>query len=209
MSFRALDILGNVDCIACEDTRVTLKLLNRYDIKKPLLSYHSKSRESVVKNIEKLILSGKDVALVTDSGTPGLSDPGGKLISKLLTIGIDIIPIPGPTAAHTALVASGYSFAEYTFLGFLSSKPARRRKKLQGLRNNRTVFIFYESPHRILGFLNDVVEIFGDVNIVVAKEMTKKYEKYYRGSSNDVAEELKRDGVRGEYTIVIDNRAKA
>jgi 16S rRNA (cytidine1402-2'-O)-methyltransferase len=209
VSFRALDVLGSVNCIVCEDTRVTLKLLNSYSIKKRLLSYHSKSRGSVVKGIEKLILSGKDVALVTDSGTPGVSDPGSKLIARMLNLGIEIIPIPGPSAVHTALAASGISFAEYTFLGFLSSKPARRRRKLQDLRNNRTVYIFYESPHRILSFIKDVIEVFGDVSVLVAKEMTKKYEKYYRGNSSDVAEGLERDGVRGEYTIVIDNRAKA
>ena len=209
ISFRALDVLGGVDCIVCEDTRVTLKLLNCYTIKKPLLSYHSNSRDSVVKSIEKLIISGKDVALVTDSGTPGVSDPGSKLISKLLNLGVDIVPVPGPSAAHSALVASGFSIAEYTFFGFLSSKQARRRKQLQELSDRETVFIFYESPHRVLGFLNDVVEIFGDVNILVAKEMTKKYERYYRGRSSDVAEGLKSDGVKGEYTIVIDNRAKA
>jgi 16S rRNA (cytidine1402-2'-O)-methyltransferase len=206
LSFRALDVLRSVNCIVCEDTRVTLKLLNSYAIKKPLLSYHSKSRDSVIRGIEKRIMSGKDVALVTDSGTPCISDPGSKLISSVLNAGIPVVPVPGPSAVHTAIMASGLSFAEYIFMGFLSSKPVRRRRKLEELKDNRIVFVFYESPHRILSFLNDVTEVFGEVKVLVAKEMTKRYERYYRGSSSDVTQEIRRDGVRGEYTIVIDNR---
>jgi 16S rRNA (cytidine1402-2'-O)-methyltransferase len=206
LSFRALDVLRSVNCIVCEDTRVTLKLLNSYAIKKPLLSYHSKSRDSVIRGIEKRIMSGKDIALVTDSGTPCISDPGSKLISSALNAGITVVPVPGPSAVHTAIMASGLSFAEYIFMGFLSSKPGRRRRKLEELCDNRVVFVFYESPHRVLGFLKDVTEVFGEVKVLVAKEMTKRYERYYRGSPSDVTQEIQCDGVRGEYTIVIDNR---
>jgi len=206
VTFRAIEVLTSVHYIACEDTRVTLKLLNRYEISKPLISYHSKSRGSVAARIEKLVREGMDVALVTDSGTPGVSDPGNELVARILGSGMEVVPIPGPSAVHAALVGAGIRFSEYTYFGFLSAKRSRRRKKLEVLKGLDTVFVIFESPHRIDGFLNDVLEIFGDVTVYLAKEMTKKFEKYYRGKVSDVRERLRADGVRGEYTVVVDNR---
>ena len=206
VTFRAVEVLSSVDYIACEDTRITLKLLNSYGVSKPLISYHSKSKSSAAARIEKLVKGGADVALVTDSGTPGVSDPGNELVARMLESGLEVVPIPGPTAVNAALVGAGIRFAEYTFLGFFSAKRSRRRKKLQGLKDIDTVFVIFESPHRIVCFVNDLLEIMGNVKIYVAKEMTKRFEKYYRGPVAEVLKMLLADGVRGEYTIVVDNR---
>jgi 16S rRNA (cytidine1402-2'-O)-methyltransferase len=206
VTYRAVEVLRDVQYIACEDTRVTLKLLNSYGIKKPLISYHSKSSDAVVTRIEKLVAGGNDVALVTDSGTPGVSDPGNELVARILEHGFEVVPVPGPSAVHTALVGAGICYARYTFLGFLSAKKSRRRRRLDALKDRDTVFVIFESPHRIVGFLADLLDICGNVSVYVAKEMTKRFEKYYRGSLSDVREQIVADGVKGEYTIVVDNR---
>jgi 16S rRNA (cytidine1402-2'-O)-methyltransferase len=190
ITLRALDVLRNVDCIVCEDTRVTVKLLNRYEIKKPLLSFHSKSSKSVFNKIERIMLSGKNAALVTDSGTPLISDPGAALVRDLISLGISVTPVPGPSSVHTALVASGIPMDKYTFVGFLSSKAARRKRQLAELSGTPTIFVFFESPHRILAFLNDAAGIFGEVPVCVAKEMTKKFETYYRGSFSEILSKM-------------------
>lgn len=206
ITIRAVEVLRSVQYIACEDTRVTLKLLNSHQISKPLISYHSKSRGAVAARIVKLIESGNDVALVTDSGTPGVSDPGNELVARVLEHGMDVVPVPGPSAVHAALAGTGISFAEYTFLGFLSAKRSRRRRKLEELKGRAAVFVVFESPHRLVGFLADLLEIFGDVAVYVAKEMTKRFENYYRGKVSDVQSQIVTEGVKGEYTVVIDNR---
>ena len=206
ITLRALEILKSVDCIVCEDTRVTLKLLNRYEIKKHLVSFHSKSRGSVLKKINRIMLEGSNIALVSDSGTPVISDPGSKLVQYLLKNGTAIVPVPGPSSVHTVLMASGISLSKYTFIGFLSSKTSRRKRMLENLKNFKTTYVFFESPHRIIAFLEDALESFGHVQGCVAKEMTKKFEKYYRGEISDIIGMMKADGIKGEYTIVIDNR---
>lgn len=206
ITLRALEILKYADFIVCEDTRVTIKLLNRYGIKKPLISFHSKSKDTVLKKISDLVLSGGNIALVSDSGTPVISDPGAKLIQSLIDLGTRVVPIPGPSSVHTALMASGIPLSEYTFIGFLSNKTSRRRKTLEKLKNLKTTFVFFESPYRILSFLEDALTIFGPVRGCVAKEMTKKFEKYYRGDISEILRMLQDDGVKGEYTLVIDNR---
>jgi len=206
ITLRALEILKYADFIVCEDTRVTIKLLNRYGVKKPLISFHSKSKDAVLKKISDLVLSGRNIALVSDSGTPVISDPGAKLIQELIDLGARVVPIPGPSSVHTALMASGIPLSEYTFIGFLSNKASRRRKTLEKLKNLKTTFVFFESPYRILSFLEDALTIFGPVRGCVAKEMTKKFEKYYRGDISEILRMLQDDGVKGEYTLVIDNR---
>jgi len=206
ITLRALEILKSVDCIVCEDTRVTLKLLNRYEIKKHLVSFHSKSSGGVLKKINRIMLEGSNIALVSDSGTPVISDPGSKLVQYLLKNGTTIVPVPGPSSVHTVLMASGISLSEYTFIGFLSSKKSRRKRMLENLKNFKTTYVFFESPHRIIAFLEDALESFGHVQGCVAKEMTKKFEKYYRGEISDIIGMMKADGIKGEYTIVIDNR---
>ncbi len=206
ITLRALEVLQAADLIACEDTRVSLKLLNRYEIKKPLLSFHSQSHQSVVERILQAIRKGSSVAYVTDSGTPSISDPGARLVQRVIDNGGKVVPVPGPSAALTALAASGIAFGEYIFLGFLSNKSTRRRRALSSLKNQKNLLVLYESPHRLLPFLRDVRDIFGDIPCIVAKEMTKKFEKYYRGSAGEVIEMIDRDGVRGEYTVLLDNR---
>jgi 16S rRNA (cytidine1402-2'-O)-methyltransferase len=208
ITLRALDVLRGVDYVVCEDTRVTIKLLNRYEIRKPLISFHSKSAESALRRIVELLGRGNSIALVTDSGTPLISDPGGKLIEELVAGGVKITPVPGPSAVHTALAASGFSISGYTFVGFLSSKPSRRRRELGELKEMRTIFVFYESPHRLLAALGDFIAVFGDAPVCAAKEMTKKFEKYYRGNLQAVIKELQGETVRGEYTVVVDNRRR-
>ncbi len=206
ITLRAVDTLKNVDCVVCEDTRVTLKLLNRLEIKKPLISYHARSREPVVKRIGEMVREGRSIALVTDSGTPAVSDPGAVLIEHLIRLNAKIVPVPGPSSVHAVLAASGFSFAEYSFQGFVSNKKSRRKKTLSALKTRRTVLVFFESPHRVLSFLEDAREIFGPVRTCIGKEMTKKFEKFYRGDIGEIFLELTQDGARGEYTIVIDNR---
>ena len=208
ITLRALDVLRSVDCVACEDTRVTIKLLNRYEIRKPLISFHSKSAYSALRRIVDLLGRGNSVALVTDSGTPLISDPGGKLIEELVAKGVKVTPVPGPSAVQTALAASGFSISDYTFVGFLSSKPSRRSRELGELKETRVLLVFFESPHRLLATLGDALAAFGGVPVCVAKEMTKKFEKYYRGSLQTVIKELQEDSVRGEYTVVVDNRRR-
>jgi 16S rRNA (cytidine1402-2'-O)-methyltransferase len=208
ITLRALDVLRHVDCIICEDTRVTLKLLNRYEIKKQLLAFHSKSKKVVFNKIEGLLLGGKNAALVTDSGTPVISDPGAVLVRNMIERGITVVPIPGPSSVHTALAASGIPIDRYTFAGFMSNKSARRKKQLKELSDSPTIFVFFESPHRVVSFLNDAAGVFGDVPVCVAKEMTKKYEMYYRGSFSEILKKMEEKAVKGEYTIVIDNRKK-
>jgi 16S rRNA (cytidine1402-2'-O)-methyltransferase len=206
ITLRALETLRSADLIACEDTRVTLKLLNRYEIKKPLLSFHAKSQQSVIERILRTIQDGARVVYVSDSGTPSVSDPGARLVQRILDEGGDVVPIPGPSAVHAALAASGIPYGEYIFLGFLSNKAARRRRTLSRLKEQESLIILYESPHRLLSFLHDVHDIFGDVHCIVAKEMTKKFEKYYRGSVAEVTDGVAGDGVKGEYTVILDNR---
>jgi len=206
ITLRALETLGAVDYIACEDTRVTIKLLNRYEIKKKMKSLHAASPEAAVNKIAGDVGRGLNVAYVTDSGTPSVSDPGCSLCRAVLQSGGSVVSVPGPSAVHAALVGSGIGFSGYTFIGFLSNKKSRRRRDLLRLRENHEVLVFYESPHRLLAFMQDVLDIFGNIEGCVAKELTKKFEKYYRGGVENIIEDIVRDGARGEYTVVLDNR---
>jgi 16S rRNA (cytidine1402-2'-O)-methyltransferase len=206
ISPRALRVLRQVDVIACEDTRVTLKLLSRYRIKKALVSFHAGSSRRVLDRITGIIRDGRSVAYVTDGGTPAVSDPGCTLVSRVVDAGGEVIPIPGPSAVHASLAASGICFSEYTFLGFLSNKSSRRRRKLEEVCSREGVFVFFESPHRLIPFLHDVLDICGEARICLSKEMTKLHETHYRGSVSDVTRRVEKDGARGEYTVVLDTR---
>jgi 16S rRNA (cytidine1402-2'-O)-methyltransferase len=207
LTFRARDVLGSVKLIACEDTRMTRKLLTRHQIRNRVISFHARSRESAAEKIVRS-LHGGSVAYVTDSGTPTVSDPGAALVRRVLEAGMRVVPVPGPSAVHAALAGSGFAFSEYTFAGFLSNKPARRRKKLSQLRGLKTLLVFFESPHRLLAMLHDAHELFGDIPCVVAKEMTKRFERFYRGSMGEIVDMIEADGVRGEYTVILDNRGR-
>ncbi len=205
ISYRAVRILSSVDGIICEDTRHTAKLLNRYEIKKPLYSYHSYNKERVSDKILNKIVEGKDLALVTDSGTPCISDPGTLLVSQAVEMNIPIVPIPGPSAFVTLLSISGFPTNSFQFTGFLSIKKNKRLKRLNELSNYKGVIILYESPHRILKLIEEMAEVFPEQNILVGRELTKKFEETYRGTGKELFQNKESLKIKGEYTILIDN----
>jgi len=205
ISLRALRILKEVDLILCEDTRRTQKLLNFYQIKKKLLSYHQHSKLKRIEEIIDLLKRGKNLALVSDSGTPSISDPGGKLIEKIFeTFGdsVKIVPIPGPSAITSIASISGFPMDKFLFLGFL---PKKKKKKefLEEILKSKYPVIFFESPYRILKTLEELEILNPDFKIVVARELTKKFETIYRGKVGEVKEKIKKDKIKGEFTIVV------
>ena len=208
ISLRALRTLKEVDIILCEDTRVTRKLLSRYDITTQVLSYHQHSQLRKVNYIADLLREGKDLALVSDSGTPGISDPGNKLIDFLTRNNIDlrIIPIPGCSALITAASISGFPMDRFTFLGFPPHKK-KRNKFFEELLKTEHPVIFYESPHRIIKALEEIGNKSEEFNIVpriiVCRELTKKFETIYRGLINEVIKNIKDDKIKGEFTVII------
>lgn len=209
ISLRALDILKGVDLILCEDTRVTKKLLNRYQIKKPLLSYHQHSRLKKVNYILNLLKEGKNLALVSDAGSPGISDPGNKLVEKVtesLPDRVNIVPIPGPSAVTTAASISGFPMEKFLFLGFPPTKK-KRKKFFVKVINSEYPVIFFESPYRILKTLNELQLATSDkrqaASIVVCRELTKKFETIYRGTIDKVIKDIKKDKVKGEFVVIV------
>ena len=203
ITLRALQTLASVDCIACEDTRVTRKLLNRYCINKQLIPYHEHNGEQQRPKILKLLKNNKSVALVSDAGTPLISDPGFQLVNVILDSGYKVIPIPGVSALITALVGSGLATDQFLYLGFLPTKKIARCKKLEELKFIQSTLIFYESPKRILAVLEDMNQIFGgDRNAVIARELTKKFETIERGTLSSLSK-LKSDELRGEIVLII------
>ena len=200
ITLRALEILKNVDIIACEDTRHTLGLLNHFEIKKPLISYHQHSKDSKVEQIIDTILDGQNVAIVTDAGTPGISDPGEYLIKKAIENNIEIEPIPGVSAAITALSISGLPTDEFIFIGFLPHKKGRQTKLKEIAKENRTI-ILYESPFRIKKLLGELLEFVGDREVSISRELTKKFEETYRGKISEVSLRVKE---KGEFVVVIE-----
>lgn len=204
ITLRALDTLRKVDYIACEDTEHSIKLLNYYEIKKPLISYWSEKEKVRAEEIIHKIKSGHNVALITDAGTPGISDPGAVVISRAIQEGIDVIAVPGVTALITALSISGLNSQEFTFIGFLPVKQSQRKKKLLELSSERRTLVFYEAPHRILQTLNDMLEVFGDRKVCITRELTKMFEEVLRGSLSEIIEKLERSKIAGEYVIVVE-----
>lgn len=204
ITLRTIRILGEVDLIAAEDTRHTIKLLNHYDIKKPLTSYHEHNiKEKGIELIEKLN-EGKSIALVSDAGMPGISDPGQELIRQAIDEGIDVIALPGATASITALVISGLPTDKFIFEGFLSSKKGERKKELDKIKEYRKTTIIYEAPHRLINLLEDMVEILEDRKISISRELTKKYEETFRGTATEALGKFKESGVKGEFVIIVD-----
>ncbi|MGB6973209.1 MAG: 16S rRNA (cytidine(1402)-2'-O)-methyltransferase [Terracidiphilus sp.] len=218
ITLRALDILRRAHRIACEDTRQTQKLLNHFSIATPTVSCHQHNELSRTPELIQDIQAGKAIALVSDAGTPGISDPGAWLVPAAIAAGIPVIPIPGANAALSALVASGLSTAEFRFLGFLPEKSGARRTRLEDLaadlaaefaarpRSQPQTLIFYEAPHRIAATLSDMEQIFGDLpHAVVARELTKVHEEFLRGTVAEVRQALaSRDRIRGEFTLLVE-----
>lgn len=205
ITLRAIETLKNVDYIACEDTRVTNKLLNKYKIKGKLISYHSGNEEKRRKEIIEMLNKGKNVGLVSDAGTPCISDPGELIVKEAIENGIDIEAIPGPNSIITSLVISGLKTTPFIFLGFFP----RKKGEIEDLINKyffiKGTIIFYESPHRILETLNILKERFPERKGAVVKELTKIYERVYRGKLKEIYDEIEKSEIKGEYTILIEN----
>ncbi len=205
ISLRALRLLKEVDFVLCEDTRVTRVLLEKYEIKTPTISYFQHSKISKVNQIIDLLKQGKNLALVSDAGTPGISDPGNKLIEVVLKElpEVKIEPIPGPSAVISALSISGLPTDKFVFYGFLPHKKGKETI-LKEIINNKFTSVFYESTHRILKTLNKLKDLgLGDKQVVVCRELTKKFETIYRGTIDEVLEKLENDVTKGEFVVVV------
>jgi probable S-adenosylmethionine-dependent methyltransferase, YraL family len=203
MTQRAIDTLQSVDLVVSEDTRKTGFLLNHFGIKKPQLVFREDNEKKVLPKIMGLLSEGKDIALVTDAGTPAVSDPGFILIRSALAENVAINAIPGPTALITALVLSGLPVHSFTFRGFPPRKGGPRKRWLQVDAFSPHTLIFYESPYRLISFLEDSKEVYGDRSCAVANDLTKKFELVLRGLISEILETLKKEPPRGEYTVVI------
>ena len=214
LTFRALKLLKEVDLILCEDTRVTRKLLERYEIKIPTLSYHQHSQFKKIEYIIQLLKEGKNLALVSDAGTPGISDPGNKLINAVIeSLGgeVKIIPIPGSCAATAAASVSGFPMDKFLFLGFPPTKR-KRKKFFQEIAESEYPVVFYESPYRIIKSLKELKNSLDtkyniqDTKIVVCRELTKKFETIYRGNIDKVIKDIENDKIKGEFVVIVENK---
>ncbi len=205
ITLRALETLRQVDYILAEDTRHARILLNAHHIQKPLLSYYDYNREQRTPQVLQDLESGKNVALITDAGTPGISDPGYYVVKKAIEKGITIVPIPGATALIAALAASGLPTDSFVFCGFVPRKAGKRQKLLAELADLQRTVILSESPHRVLATLEDLRSVFGaERQVVVARELTKIYEEFLRGRLAEVLDDLKaRKNLKGEYVILV------
>ncbi len=206
ITLRALRILKEVDLIAAEDTRHTLKLLSHYGISKPLISYWGEKEKVKAEEVMKRLGSGQSVALVSDAGTPGISDPGSVVIRRALVEGIRVVPVPGPSAFIAALALSGFSTEEFVFSGFLPARSSQRKKVLMELALEKRTIVLYESPHRLLESLADMAEMFGARRSAVVREITKIHEEVIWGTMTELYARLRDMKVMGEYVVVIEGR---
>lgn len=201
-TFHAVEVLNQVEVIFSEDTRVTINLLNHYDIKKKLIAFHKFNEEQKVGVVLSYLEDGKSVAIVSDRGTPVLSDPGEICTKKVIEKGYNVVSLPGATAAIPAITASGLDSSKFIFYGFLNSKSSKRKKELEFLKNNKMTIIFYEAPHRIMEMLADLKEVFGNRNISISREISKKFEEIYRATISEVMNMLTE--IKGEFVIVVE-----
>lgn len=205
ISYRAVKALQDADLIAAEDTRHTLKLLNHYNIKKPLISYFEHNKAQRGEELVSLLLQGKNIALVTDAGTPGISDPGEDIVKLAIENQITVTMIPGPTASIMGLVLSGLSCGRFCFEGFLPHERKERKKHLEKICAETRTMIFHISPHRTIEVLNDIRSILGNRQCALCRELTKKHEEILRGSLEEIEEEIaKRESVKGEMVLVVE-----
>ena len=200
---RALEVLRSVDLIACEDTRTTGSLLHKFEIKKRLVSYHEYNERQRAGQLADMIAQGQSVALVTDAGSPGISDPAYRIVRETIELGITVEALPGPCAIIPALTASGLPTDRFFYEGFLSNKSGARRTRLEALKGLDHTLVFYESPHRLVKSLTDMKEILGDRQACVAREISKKFEEYQRGSLGDIITQYEKRSVKGEIVIVV------
>jgi 16S rRNA (cytidine1402-2'-O)-methyltransferase len=204
ITLRALRILGEVEAIACEDTRQTVKILNRFGLKKPLISYFQPREGRRIPEIIGLLKAGRDVALVSDAGTPGISDPGFPLIREALKEAIPVVPIPGPSAVTAALSAAGLPTHRFLFVGFPPPKKTGLRKSLEALRDEKSTLVFFLPTRRIPEFLEAVLELLGDRRVVIARELTKVHEEFIRGKAGELAGKLGPKILKGEATVLVE-----
>ncbi len=206
ITLRAINTLKNVDIIAAEDTRHTLKLLNHFEISKPLISYHRHNEDTKTEVLIKELINGKDIALVSDAGTPGICDPGEEIIKECIEQNIEVIPIPGACAMINALICSGISTKEFIFIGFLPLNKKLRKEKLEEIRKANKTLILYEAPHKLESTLKDLQPILEDRKIVLAREITKIHEEFIRGDINFLIEKSKE--IKGEIVLIIEANNK-
>jgi 16S rRNA (cytidine1402-2'-O)-methyltransferase len=204
ITLRCIRILGEVDIIAAEDTRQTVKLLSRYEIHKPLVSYHEHNKYEKGGELIELLKSGKNIALVSDAGMPAISDPGEELVRLCIDNDIEIIPIPGPTASLTALIISGLSTVRFCFEGFLPTNKKEKRERLKTLSSETRTIILYEAPHRLIETLEAIKEQLGERRISVSREITKKFEETVRSDISQVIGIFKDRTVKGEFVLIIE-----
>ncbi len=204
ITLRALRTLREADVIACEDTRHTGRLLRHFDIEKPLLSCHEHNEAARAREIAARAVEGESVALVSDAGTPGISDPGYRVVRAALEAGVEVVPIPGPSAAVAALSASGLPTDSFLFKGFLPPRKAKRRAALQAIKATETTIVLYEAPHRVLDMLADLLDVLGDRTVALGRELTKLHEEFLRGTASSVLRELaRRPAIKGEFVILV------
>lgn len=203
MTYRAVRILGEVDAIAAEDTRHTGLLLKHFDISKPLISYHEHNKEDKGNAIISMLLDGKNIACVSDAGMPAISDPGADLASKAIHEGITVIPLPGPNAALTALIASDLDTKQFTFFGFLPKRGKHRNEALALIKEQIGTLLFYEAPHRLEDVLKDMFAVLGNRPITIGRELTKKFETFMRTDLASICENLDSITYKGEFVLVV------
>lgn len=202
ITIRALNVLKSVDLIAAEDTRHTLGLLNHFEISKPLISYYKQTEKAKSEVLIPKLLEGKNIAVVSDAGTPGISDPGEEIVKQAIKNGIKIVPIPGACAFVNALIASGMPTNEFEFIGFLSANKKERKDKLEEVKFDTRTLIFYEAPHKLRATLETILEVLGDRKVVLARELTKIHEEYIRGNLSTVLEQIV--DIKGEFVIILE-----
>lgn len=207
MSVRALRILKEADIIAAEDTRNTKKLCNYFDIETPLISYHEHNLIVGGEKLLTLLQEGKTIALVSDAGLPCISDPGADIVEKAIAQNFPVVPVPGPNAALSALIASGLTPQPFFFYGFLNRGKKERRQQLEQLKKRQETILFYEAPHRLKETLKDMELILGNRRIVLARELTKKFEEFLRGSLNEAVEWSQNEEIRGEFCIILEGNS--
>ena len=206
ITLRAIRVLKEVDLIAAEDTRNSLKLLNHFEIKKPLISYHRHNEDIRVDNLIEKLKQGENIAVISDAGTPGISDPGEVIAKEAINNGIEVIPIPGACAAINALIASGLDTTEFTFFGFLPLNKKLRKEKLNELKSETKTSIIYEAPHKLKNTLQDLKDILENRKVVLAREITKIHEEFIRGNIDDIIS--KSENLKGEMIILIEGAKK-
>lgn len=204
ITYRTLRVLNEVDLIAAEDTRHSIKLLNHFEISKPLTSYHEHNKDNKGEYLINKLLSGENIALISDAGMPGISDPGEEIIKQAIENDVEVVVLPGATASITALIGSGLETGKFAFEGFLDRDKKRRREQLEELKHEKRTIIFYESPHRLKDTLKDMIKILGNRNIAINRELTKKYQEVIRNDIQGCIDIFNEREVKGEFVLIVE-----